>query len=185
MSSDVVRLTIPARLPFVRLPRVAMAGLATRAGFTYDEVEDLRLAIGEVCQVLLDGADQDGTLASVGVIGAFPMERRKELFEELQPLVTSFDDHPWAWAKQEEGTRTPREAEHSRWNAQKDLSWEPLRVERVVEVRYEHVLAGRFRHTARFVRWRDDKPPADCRYDQLEEVAPAELSAIFGPAVGG
>ena len=72
MSGDVVRLTIPAVLAFVRLPRVAIAGLATRAGFSYDEVEDLRLAIGEVCQVLLDGADRDGTLTI-----AFTVERGK------------------------------------------------------------------------------------------------------------
>lgn len=63
MNSDTVRLTIPARLPYVRLPRVAIAGLATRSGFTFDEVEDLRLAVGEVCQILLDGADRDGTLS--------------------------------------------------------------------------------------------------------------------------
>ena len=97
---------------------------------------------------------EDGTLASVGVIGAFPMERRKELFDEMQPLVTTFDDHPWAWAKQEEGTRTPRNAEGSRWAAGKDLSFTPLRPDLVVEVRYDHMEGVRFRHTAQFVRWR-------------------------------
>ncbi len=76
--------------------------------------------------LLLGLYGEDGTLASVGVIGAFPMERRKELFEEMQPLVTTFDDHPWAWAKQEEGTRTPRNAEGSRWAAGKDLSFTPV-----------------------------------------------------------
>jgi ATP-dependent DNA ligase len=70
----------------------------------------------------------------------------------------------------------------SRWNSTKDLSWEPLRPERVAEVRYEHVLAGRFRHGGRMLRWRDDKQPADCTYEQLEAVAPAELASIFGTA---
>ena len=94
------------------------------------------------------------------MIGAFPMARRKELFEELQPLVTTFDDHPWAWAKQEEGTRTPRNAEGSRWQAGKDLSFAPLRPELVVEVRYDHMEGIRFRHTAQFVRWRPDRDAA-------------------------
>ena len=79
------------------------------------------------------------------------MKRRKELFEELQPLVTSFDEHPWAWAKQEEGDRTPRNAEGSRWSAGKDLSFMPLRPELVVEVKYDHMEGERFRHTAQFV----------------------------------
>ena len=81
----------------------------------------------------------DGTLASVGVIGAFPMAKRRELFTELQPLVTDFDGHPWNWAAHEAGERTPRKNEFSRWNAGKDLSFVPLRPERVVEVRYDHM----------------------------------------------
>ena len=93
------------------------------------------------------------------MVGAFPMQRRKELFEELQPLVTSFDDHPWAWAQQEEGARTPRNAEGSRWSGGKDLSFTPLRPERVVEVKYDHMEGERFRHTAQFVRWRPDRDP--------------------------
>ena len=97
---------------------------------------------------------------SVGVIGAFPMARRKELFDELQPLVTDFDDHPWAWAKQEKGNRTPTNGAGSRWNAGKDLSFTPLRPERVVEVRYDHMEGVRFRHTAQFVRWRAGPRPA-------------------------
>ena len=98
-------------------------------------------------------------LVSVGVVGAFPMARRRELMEELQPLVTTFDEHPWAWAKQEEGERTPRKSETSRWNAGKDLSFVPLRPERVVEVRYDYMEGIRFRHTAQFVRWREDRDP--------------------------
>ncbi|HEU4946252.1 MAG TPA: ATP-dependent DNA ligase [Kribbella sp.] len=121
----------------------------------------------------------DGVLASVGVIGAFPMARREELFQELQPLVTDFDGHPWAWAKQEEGTRTPRNAEGSRWQAGKDLSFVPLRPERVVEVRYDHMEGVRFRHTAQFVRWRDDRTPASCTYEQLEEPVKFDLADVL------
>ena len=129
---------------------------------------------------LLLGLYRDsGDLASVGVIGAFPMERRRELFAELQPLVTTFDEHPWNWAHQEAGTRTPRAAEHSRWNATKDLSFTPLRPERVVEVRYDHMEGPRFRHTAQFVRWRPDRDPRSCTYEQLEEPVSFDLAEIL------
>ena len=120
-----------------------------------------------------------GELASVGVVGAFPMKRRKELFEELQPLVTSFDEHPWAWAKQEEGARTPRNAEGSRWSAGKDLSFIPLRPERVLEVKYDHMEGERFRHTAQFVRWRPDRDPESCTYEQLEEPVKFDLGEVL------
>lgn len=133
-------------------------------------------AIGSL---LLGLYNDDGDLASVGVIGAFPAARRKELFTELQPLVTSFDDHPWAWAKQEEGTRTPRNAEGSRWSNGKDLSFTPLRPERVVEVRYEHMEGVRFRHTAQFNRWRPDREPRSCTYEQLEEPVKFDLGDIL------
>jgi ATP-dependent DNA ligase len=129
---------------------------------------------------LLLGLYRDsGELASVGVIGAFPAARRKELFAELQPLVTTFDDHPWAWAKQEEGARTPRSSEFSRWNANKDLSFIPLRPELVVEVRYEHMEGDRFRHTAQFNRWRPDRDPRSCTYEQLEEPVKYDLADIL------
>jgi ATP-dependent DNA ligase len=118
--------------------------------------------------LLLGLYDDRGVLVSVGVVGAFPMARRRQLFTELQSLVTSFDDHPWAWARQEEGERTPRKSETSRWNAGKDLSFVPLRPERVVEVRYDYMEGVRFRHTTQFVRWRPDRDPRSCTYDQLE-----------------
>ena len=121
-----------------------------------------------------------GELASVGVVGAFPMATRRELLKELQPLVTTFDDHPWDWARQEEGVRTPREGETSRWNAGKDLSFIPLRPERVVEVRYDHMEGPRFRHTAQFVRWRPDRDPRSCTYAQLEEPINFDLAEILG-----
>ena len=138
--------------------------------------------------LLLGLYKDDGTLASVGVIGAFPAARRKELFAELQPLVTTFDDHPWAWAKQEEGTRTPRSSEFSRWNNGKDLSFVPLRPDLVVEVRYEHMEGDRFRHTAQFNRWRPDRDPRSCTYEQLEEPVKYDLADILaadGKATGG
>ena len=129
--------------------------------------------------LLLGLYGDDGELANVGVIGAFPMARRKELFEEMQPLVTDFEDHPWSWAKQEQGTRTPRNAEASRWAAGKDLSFTPLRPERVVEVRYDHMEGYRFRHTAQFVRWRPDRDPSSCTYEQLEEPVKFDLIDVL------
>ena len=132
-----------------------------------------------VGSLLLGLYDHDGALANVGVVGAFPMQRRRELFEELQPLVTGFDEHPWAWARQETGTRTPRNAEGSRWSGGKDLSFVPLRPERVLEVKYDHMEGMRFRHTAQFVRWRPDRDPRSCTYEQLEEPVKYDLSAVL------
>jgi ATP-dependent DNA ligase len=120
----------------------------------------------------------DGSLASVGVIGAFPMADRKSLLVEMQPLVTTFDEHPWNWAKQMEGVRNPRDYEGSRWNAGKDLSFVPLRPERVVEVRYDHMEGVRFRHTAQFVRWRPDRTPQSCTFQQLDQPATFDLNDI-------
>jgi ATP-dependent DNA ligase len=131
-----------------------------------------------VGSLLLGLYDDGGTLASVGVVGAFAMQRRRELMQELAPLVTTFDGHPWAWAEQEAGTRTPREGEGSRWNAGKDLSFVPLRPERVVEVRYDHMEGRRFRHTTQFERWRPDRAPRSCTYEQLEQPVPFALDDI-------
>ncbi|GIH14516.1 ATP-dependent DNA ligase [Rugosimonospora africana] len=128
--------------------------------------------------LLLGLYTDDGSLASVGVIGAFPMSERKNLFEELQSLVTTFDEHPWNWAKPTEGVRNPRDNETSRWNAGKDLSFTPLRPERVVEVRYDHMEGTRFRHTAQFVRWRPDRTPDSCTFAQLEQPVTFELNDI-------
>jgi ATP-dependent DNA ligase len=134
-------------------------------------------AIGSLLLGLYDDA---GRLASVGVIGAFPMATRRELLTELQPLVTGFEGHPWNWARPEPGVRNPREAQNSRWNANKDLSFIPLRPERVVEVRYDHMEGTRFRHTAQFVRWRPDREPASCGFAQLEEPVSYNLTDILG-----
>ena len=94
-------------------------------------------------------------LAPVGVVAAFPMARRRELFEELQPLVTGFDGHPWHWAG--EHVEAATRGMGSRWNPDKSLSFVPLRPERVVEVRYDHMEGSRFRHPPQFVRWRPDR----------------------------
>lgn len=132
--------------------------------------------------LLLGLFDESGTLASVGVVGAFTMARRRELMAELQPLVTTFDEHPWNWAAHEQGERTPRKNETSRWNAGKDLSFVPLRPERVVEVRYDYLEGERFRHTTQFVRWRPDRDPSSCTYDQLERPVSFDLARILPPA---
>jgi ATP-dependent DNA ligase len=134
-------------------------------------------AIGSL---LLGLYDERGVLASVGVVGAFPMATRRALFAELQPLVTGFDGHPWNWAAHERGERTPRRNETSRWNAGKDLSFTPLRPERVVEVRYDYLEGVRFRHTAQFVRWRPDRSPESCTYEQLEQPVSFDLADVLG-----
>jgi ATP-dependent DNA ligase len=132
--------------------------------------------------LLLGLYDNAGHLHHVGVIGAFPMAQRKALVDTLAPYrENALEGHPWAeWAaaSAEGGTRMP--GGQSRWNAGRDLSWEPLRPELVVETRYDHLQGDRFRHAGQFVRFRDDREPASCTYAQLEEVAPAELARIFG-----
>jgi ATP-dependent DNA ligase len=132
-------------------------------------------AIGSL---LLGLYTDDGNLASVGVIGAFPMSTRRKLFGELQPMVTSFDGHPWDWAAQAVVPRSARN-EGSRWNSGKDLSFTPLRPEWVVEVRYDHMEGQRFRHTAQFNRWRPDRDPRSCTYAQLEQPVSFGLGDII------
>ncbi|MBI3215421.1 MAG: ATP-dependent DNA ligase [Mycobacterium sp.] len=137
-------------------------------------------AIGSLMMGLYD----DGRLESVGVIGAFPMATRRQLFAELQPLVTTFDEHPWNWAAHLAANPDARRYEGgSRWNAGKDLSFVPLRPERVVEVRYDHMEGRRFRHTAQFNRWRPDREPASCTYAQLEQPVTFDLADII-PGLG-
>jgi ATP-dependent DNA ligase len=131
--------------------------------------------------LLLGLYDDRGTLQHVGVTSAFDMATRRDLVRELAPLrELALDEHPWReWANlQAVDSRMP--GGHSRWSAGKDLSWEPLRVERVCEVKYDHMQGARFRHAAVFLRWRPDKPPRDCRYDQLEVTTPYELEKVFG-----
>ena len=119
--------------------------------------------------------DHTTGLAPVGVIGAFPMARRRELFAELQPLVVDIAEHPWSWAAEHAGG--PEGG--SRWNPGKDLSFVPLRPERVVEVRYDYLEGARFRHPPQFVRWRQDRDPASCGYAQLEQPAPFDVADVL------
>jgi ATP-dependent DNA ligase len=136
-----------------------------------------------VGSLLLGLYDAKGDLHHVGVTSSFTMARRRELVAELAPLrERALDDHPWRdWAEAGgESTRMP--GGQSRWSAGKDLSWEPLRIERVCEVKYDHMQGARFRHAAVFQRWRFDKRPIDCGYDQLEVTAPYELEKVFGAA---
>jgi ATP-dependent DNA ligase len=134
-----------------------------------------------VGSLLLGLYDDKGRLHHVGVTSAFTTDVRRQLVEELAPLREhALDGHPWReWADAgEAGTRMP--GGQSRWSAGKDLSWEPLRAERVCEVKYDHMQGDRFRHAAVFVRWRQDKRPSDCTYDQLEVTTPYELEKVFG-----
>ncbi len=134
-----------------------------------------------VGSLLLGLYDDNLVLQHVGVSSSFTTKRRAELVEELAPLREhALDRHPWRdWAKADESSRMPGGA--SRWSQGKDLSWEPLRIERVCEVKYDHLQGNRFRHTAFFLRFRSDKRPEDCRYDQLEVTTPYELAKVFGP----
>ncbi len=140
-----------------------------------------------VGSLLLGLFDDEGKLHHVGVTSSFSWDRRGDLAEELAPLrVDALDGHPWQeWAEwssmgdaDASGQRLPGAT--SRWNRGKDLSWEPLRAERVAEVAYDHLQGDRFRHATTFVRWRSDKPPEACRYDQLETTTPYLLSEVFG-----
>jgi ATP-dependent DNA ligase len=145
------------------------------AGFRWYK-ESERAAVGSL---LLGLYDDSGALQHVGVCASFTAEKRRELVEFLAPYrEKALAKHPWKeWADVEPGQRMP--GGQSRWSQGKDLSWEPLRPELVVEVAYEHMQGPRFRHMAHFRRWRPDKPPRDCTYAQLEVVAPHELSQIF------
>jgi ATP-dependent DNA ligase len=137
-------------------------------------------AVGSLLLGLFDG---DGDLQHVGVCASFTDKKRKELVDFLAPYrENALDGHPWrSWAVAEtpEGERRVPGGK-SRWSQGKDLSWEPLRPELVVEVAYDHMQGRRFRHTAQFRRWRTDKTPRECTYAQLEVVPPEEVAAIFG-----
>ena len=147
------------------------------AGFRWHKTGKNRL----VGSLLLGLYDDRGRLQHVGVTSSFTMAMRAELAAELQPLrARALENHPWRdWAAA--GNETDRmPGGQSRWSAGKDLSWEPVRIERVCEVKYDHMQGDRFRHAAIFLRWRPDKPPAECRYDQLDVTPPYELAKIFG-----
>ena len=138
-----------------------------------------------VGSLLLGLFDDEGKLHHVGVTSSFTWDKREALTALLEPLrENALEGHPWGewaeWAQAAEASGQRLPGATSRWNRGKDLSWEPLRAERVVEVAYDHLQGDRFRHGTTFVRWRDDKQPADCRYDQLEETPAYEIAKIFG-----
>ncbi len=172
----------PADLPYLAGKRAMFKIKHSRtadcvvAGFRWH-----KSGVGVVGSLLLGLYDDEGQLQHVGVTASFTMARRRQLAEELAPLREhALDGHPWqAWAgAAAEASRMP--GAQSRWSAGKDLSWEPLRPERVCEVRYDHMQGPRFRHATFFARWRFDKRPRDCRYDQLEVTTPYELEKVFG-----
>jgi ATP-dependent DNA ligase len=134
-----------------------------------------------VGSLLLGLHDGSGALQHVGVSASFPMTRRAELVEELAPLrMEDVTGHPWAaWAQAEAHAQGRLPGAVSRWNAKKDLSWLPLRPERVVEVAYDHMEGTRFRHTAHFRRWRPDRDPATCTYEQLEVPVRFDLAKVL------
>ena len=138
-----------------------------------------------VGSLLLGLFDDEGKLHHVGVTSSFTWDKREALTSLLKPLrENALAGHPWGewaeWAQAAEASGQRLPGATSRWNRGKDLSWEPLRPERVVEVAYDHLQGDRFRHGTTFVHWRDDKQPADCRYDQLEETPAYEIAKIFG-----
>ena len=145
------------------------------AGFRWHKKGD-RDRVGSLLLGLFNDA---GNLQHVGVCASFTDQKRIDLVEFLKPYrKNALAEHPWKeWAGDDLGHRIP--GAQSRWSAGKDLSWEPLRPELVVEVAYEHMQGDRFRHTAQFRRWRSDKKPADCTYEQLEVVPPHEIELIF------
>jgi ATP-dependent DNA ligase len=147
------------------------------AGFRFHKGSE-KTAVGSL---LLGLHDDAGALQHVGVVASFTMEKRRALVDCLAPYREgALDAHPWrAWAAADWGEAQRRPGMGSRWSQGKDLSWEPVRPELVVQVAYDHMQGSRFRHTAQFRRWRDDKSPRDCTFAQLEVVPPHELASIF------
>jgi ATP-dependent DNA ligase len=165
---------LPGKRAMVKVKHVRTADCVV-AGFRWHKSG--KDAVGSL---LLGLYDESGSLQHVGVASSFTMAMRKQLVKELAPLrKNALDNHPWRdWADAEaDSSRKP--GAQSRWSAGKDLSWEPLRIERVCEVKYDHMQGDRFRHATFFLRWRPDKRPEDCRYDQLEVTKPYELEKIF------
>jgi ATP-dependent DNA ligase len=165
---------LPGKRAMIKVKHARTADCVV-AGFRWHKSG--RDAVGSL---LLGLYDEKGVLQHVGVTSAFTTAMRRQLVKELAPLgVDAMRDHPWRdWAgAAAESSRMP--GAQSRWSAGKDLSWEPLKIERVCEVRYDHMQGNRFRHAAFFLRWRPDKRPQDCRYDQLEVTKPYELEKIF------
>jgi ATP-dependent DNA ligase len=165
----------PGKRAMLKIKHVRTADCVV-AGFRW--YKDRSDAVGSLLLGLYDDA---GVLQHVGITSSFTMVMRQELLHELGPLREgALESHPWSdrgGALVGDAQRMP--GAQSRWSSGKDLSWEPLRPERVCEVRYDHLQGNRFRHATTFVRWRADKPPRECRYDQLEVTTPYELAKVF------
>ncbi len=171
---------LPGKRAMIKVKHVRTAECVV-AGFRWHKSG--KDAIGSL---LLGLYDESGVLQHVGVTSSFTMTMRRQLVKELAPFrKNAMGAHPWqGWAGAEaESSRMP--GAQSRWSAGKNLSWEPLRIERVCEVKYDHMQGDRFRHAGIFLRWRSDKRPQDCRFDQLESVKPYELERIFSSGSSG
>jgi ATP-dependent DNA ligase len=171
---------LPGKRTMIKVKHVRTADCVV-AGFRWHKSG--KDAVGSL---LLGLYDDSGMLQHVGVTSSFTMAMRRQLVEELAALRTNaMADHPWReWAgAAAESSRMP--GAQSRWSAGKNLSWEPLRIERVCEVKYDHMQGDRFRHAAFFLHWRPDKRPQECRYDQLEVITPYELERIFSSGSSG
>jgi ATP-dependent DNA ligase len=165
----------PGRRAMIKVKHARTADCVV-AGFRWHKTG--RDAIGSL---LLGLYDAKGTLQHVGVTSSFTMAMRRQLTSELAPLrEDAMTGHPWREWAAAAGEMTRMPGGQSRWSAGKDLSWEPLRIERVCEVKYDHMQGDRFRHAAVFQRWRPDRQPRDCRYDQLEVTTAYELEKVFG-----
>ncbi len=165
---------IPSKRAMIKVKHARTAECVV-AGFRW--YKDTSDAVGSL---LLGLYDDNDVLQHVGVTSSFTMKMRRELAQELAPLrKNAMKDHPWReWGGAgSEASRMP--GAQSRWSSGKDLSWEPVKPQRVCEVKYDHMQGDRFRHAAIFLRWRPDKQPEDCRYDQLEVIKPYELKRIF------
>ena len=172
---------LPGKRAMIKIKHVRTADCVV-AGFRYHKSG--KDALGSL---LLGLYDSEGVLQHVGVTSSFTMAKRRELVKELAPLRdNALEQHPWkAWAQADEAGFQRMPGGQSRWSAGKDLSWEPLRIERVCEVKYDHLQGDRFRHAAVFLRWRPDRLPRDCRYDQLDVTPPYELAKVFSSGSSG
>jgi ATP-dependent DNA ligase len=165
---------VPGKRAMTKIKHIRTADCVV-AGFRWYKGHD-----DAVGSLLLGLYDDEGKLQHVGVTSSFTMEKRKQLAKEFEPLRrNAMEQHPWReWASAMVEGRMP--GGQSRWSAGKDLSWEPLRIERVCEVKYDHLQGDRFRHAATFLRWRPDRSPESCTYQQLEVTTPYELAKVFG-----
>ena len=161
----------PGKRSMIKVKHVRTADCVV-AGFRW-----YKNSTDSVGSLLLGLYDDDGVLHHTGIASSFSKVKRKKLAEELEPLrKNAANDHPWI-GEDDASQRTP--GGESRWSAGKDLTWEPLRIEQVAEVKYDHLQGDRFRHATRFLRWRTDKQPDECTYEQLEEVRSYDLEDIF------